>query len=76
MMNAPFASTVVCVNENLKTLVKPWERSNPLLWYFFCAGISGGVAGMLTNPLDVVKTRIQTQEIKPTCARLNDLFQN
>ena len=60
MMNAPFASIVVCVNENLKTLTKPWERSNPLPWYFFCAGISGGVAGMLMNPLDVVKTRIQT----------------
>ena len=74
MMNVPFASTVVCCNENLKTYAKPWERQHPLLWYFLCAGVSGGVAGLLTNPLDIVKTRLQTQEIKPTCSRLNDLF--
>jgi hypothetical protein len=57
-MNIPFASTVIVMNENLKTSVKPWERSNPLFWYFFCAGISGGVAGMITNPVDVIKTRL------------------
>jgi hypothetical protein len=58
MMNSPFASAVVCVNENLKTFLKPWDKTNPLPWYFICAGISGGVAGMLTNPFDVTKTRL------------------
>lgn len=58
MMNVPFASSVVCCNENLKTLTKPWERTNPLGWYFLCAGLSGAVAGLVTNPFDVVKTRL------------------
>jgi hypothetical protein len=75
MMNIPFATTVVCVNENLKTYFKPWERQNPHLWYFFCAGIAGGLAGLVTNPLDVIKTRLNTQELKPSCSKLRELFE-
>lgn len=74
LMNIPFASCVITVNENMKTWIRPWDRQNPLLWYFICAGFSGAMAGMMTNPLDVVKTRLQTKSVEPTCKRMQELF--
>ena len=46
-MNAPYFTTLVCVNENLKTFVQPWNRKHPLFWYFICAGCAGGVQLLL-----------------------------
>ena len=57
-MNLPFTSIVVCVNENMKILVKPQERSYSKCWYFACAGVAGAAASIVTNPLDVIKTNI------------------
>jgi hypothetical protein len=73
-MNIPFASTVVCCNENIKTMIRPSERPHSYLWYFLCAGMAGGIAGLVTNPMDVVKTRLQIQEVQPSCIRLKDLW--
>jgi len=73
-MNLPFMAIVVCVNENMKTWLRPWETKNPHHWYFLCAGIAGGCAALATNPIDVVKTRLQTQNLKPSCSRLVKLW--
>lgn len=70
-MNIPFQAVIVCVNENLKTIIKPWEKENPHPWYFLCAGVAGGIAGFMTNPLDVIKTRLQTQTLQSSCTKLN-----
>lgn len=52
---------VVCFNENLKAHIKPQKHKYKFFYYFLCASISGVIASILTNPFDVVKTRLQTQ---------------
>lgn len=57
-MNVPFAATLVTVNENLKVLWKPTESSYTFSIYFACAWLAGTIAAVITNPLDVTKTRL------------------
>jgi solute carrier family 25 iron transporter 28/37 len=65
-MNVPFGSVLVAVNESLKLhlgIANRQSSHSSLLWYFLCAGISGAIASGATQPLDVVKTRLQTQDL-------------
>lgn len=58
LMNIPQHGFTVGINENLKIKFKPKQKRIKYLWYFLCAGVAGAIAVMITNPLDVIKTRL------------------
>ena len=69
VINAPYGAVLVAVNEKLKSVLIPNADSNSaadkqtlMPRYFLCAGLAAACASMLTHPLDVVKTRLQTQD--------------
>ena len=41
MMNLPFSSLLVALNENFKIFIKPEKRSHKFAWYFACASTAG-----------------------------------
>lgn len=60
-MNIPFGSLIIAFNERLKHLlgVKEGETS----WkYYLCGSLAGGIASIPTTPLDVIKTKLNTQD--------------
>ena len=61
MMNIPFSGLLVTINENLKSYFLG-EHYEGMLGYFVCAAIAGSVSAALTTPMDVIKTRMQTQQ--------------
>jgi solute carrier family 25 iron transporter 28/37 len=68
IMECPFYAILVASNESLKIVLgmegaSRTEDRTGMVWHFVSAGVSGVVASALTQPLDVVKTRLQTQEV-------------
>jgi len=61
MLNIPMVVVNFVVYESLTLLTKSRTNvSDSVLAHLTCGGIAGGFAGFLSTPLDVVRTRIQT----------------
>lgn len=62
-MNIPYGCVMVAVNESLKRAIRPAGDYDTQTFLLAGSG-AGAIAAVATNPLDVVKTRLQTQAIK------------
>jgi solute carrier family 25 iron transporter 28/37 len=72
LSECPFHGVLVATNESMKVLLNLESRGEDrddrgpkaaVGWHFFSTGISGILAAVATQPLDVVKTRLQTQGV-------------
>lgn len=61
-MNAPFMSVQVAVYESTKILMGA-EENDSLSIQLTAGGVAGAMAAAITTPLDVVKTRLQTEGV-------------
>ena len=74
IMNIPAASVNVAVNESCRRILNP-SGDYDMSTYMISGTFAGGIAGGVTNPLDVIKTRLQTQTIGCNSEGCGALFQ-
>ena len=61
LMNVPFMAVHFAGYEAFKLLLTGSEREHGVAEELLAGGLAGACAGLVSTPLDVVKTRIQTQ---------------
>lgn len=71
LMNIPFVSVNFATYESLKTFFSGPNGEHGPAQEIVAGGCAGALAGMVSNPLDVIKTRVQTQEPRPDGSRLS-----
>ncbi len=75
-MNAPYSITTVVVNENLKKIVEPKKCKYKFLSFFLCAATAGSIASFITCPMDNIKTKLQTQNTRSACEKVENLLKD
>eukprot|EP01038_Epipyxis_sp_PR26KG_P005564 gene5564-7686_t len=63
LMNIPYGCIMVPVNESIRKILNPSQNYN-FSASMIAGSVAGGVAAAVTNPLDVLKTRLQVQELQ------------
>ena len=64
-MNIPYGMIMVTVNESVREYLNSGSNQVSLYSSMVAGSLAGAVAAALTNPLDVIKTRLQTQSLEP-----------
>lgn len=79
-LNVPYAATCVAVNESAKLVFMPLLGREAISTYLLSGACAGAAAAAITTPLDVLKTRMQTQglggggatPLAPLCGSCDD----
>jgi hypothetical protein len=75
----PYTITYFVTYEQLKlqwkSYLDPSTQQLPIGMYITCSSISGAIAGAISNPLDVIKTRVQIASNKNTKQVIQQLYQ-
>ena len=64
IMNLPYGCIMVATNESMKKIINPSEKYN-ILTSLISGSVAGALAAACTNPLDVIKTKLQTHNLGP-----------
>ena len=75
LMNMPYSAVNVAVNESARKFISPNGEYN-MNTFLLSGGIAGAISALVTTPLDVAKTRLQTQSIKVACENMYPLNNN